>query len=270
MIEQDIGREVYPNAPVVFVALEIRHPSADPLSAGERTAIKRSLAKHLPVLRMAQQMVIAGQIGSVEPPQVQQEVFPKLFNRAQTIGASLRNDSIVLETTSYRHFEQFRDLAALVIGERHRIAPIDGIERVGLRYIDEIRVPYEAEKPDWSEWVDPRLIGSEEVARELGYVSKDSQGLLAMEVAPQQNLVLRFGPREGFAVDPNGDLRRPATSPGKFFLCDIDSFWMPDGETPEFSADSVVAICNDLHSPIRHVFESVITERLRDEVLRNG
>jgi hypothetical protein len=45
------SREVYPNAPVVLVALELRHPIADALSRAAQTKAKRLLARELPLLR---------------------------------------------------------------------------------------------------------------------------------------------------------------------------------------------------------------------------
>ena len=267
MVKQ-LDREVYPNAPVVFVALEVRHPDSGSLTPEETNRLKRSLSDKLPILRTAQQVVIAGQIGSSEQ-QVQQQQFPKLFNRQRTFAASLKNDAIVLETTDYKNFEEFLALAERLMSARAAVREIDGFERVGLRYIDEIRVPGSS-PPRWDEWVSQRLIGPELIPQELGYSALETHGLLAMEVAQGRNLVLRFGPRSGFAVDPNGDLRRPSAGAGDFFLCDIDSFWSAQTDTPEFSTESVVEICNDLHSPVRKVFESVVTEKLRSEVFRVG
>ena len=42
--------EVYPNAPVVLVALEARHPPAGPLSRSAQQNIKRDLAAYVPLL----------------------------------------------------------------------------------------------------------------------------------------------------------------------------------------------------------------------------
>ena len=38
-------REVYPNAPVVLVALEVRHPAAGPLSNAQRVALSFRLTR---------------------------------------------------------------------------------------------------------------------------------------------------------------------------------------------------------------------------------
>lgn len=265
-----IAREIYPNAPVVLVAIEIRCVASEPLTPRARADIKKLVAKDLPILRNTQSMTIVGQFDSAEPPQFQTEQFAKLFNRQQTIAASIKDDAVILETTSYRHFEPFRDLAIRVMEARNRVAPVDGFERIGLRYIDEIRAPHETATPDWSQWIDPRLVGMNDVAQDLGFEVQASQGAIGMKVREDQHLMLRFGPQEGVAIEPNGELRRPVPVDNRYFLCDIDSFWQRQDETPEFDAQRVRKICDDLHSPVRTVFESVVTERLRKEVFRNG
>lgn len=265
-----MDREIYPNAPVALVAIEIRCVASEPLSPKARSEIKKRVAKDLPILRNTQAMSIVGQFDSAEPPQFRTEQFAKLFNRQQTIAASIKDDAIVLETTSYRHFEPLRDLAVSVMEARNRVAPVDGFERIGLRYIDEIRVPHETDIPDWSKWIDPRLVGMNDVARDLGFEVQASQGVLGMKVREDQHLMLRFGPQDGVAVDVNGELRRPVPVDSKYFLCDIDSFWQSQGETPEFDAQRVLKICDDLHLPVRKVFESIVSEKLREEVFRNG
>jgi uncharacterized protein (TIGR04255 family) len=50
---------------------------------------------------------------------------------------------------------------------------------------------------------------------------------------------------------------------------DIDSFWTPEGPIPEYDRDMLVSTCDQLHMPVRRLFESMITDRLREEVLRS-
>jgi len=51
---------------------------------------------------------------------------------------------------------------------------------------------------------------------------------------------------------------------------DIDSFWTPEGFIPEFDPQVLVEKSEELHDPLRTLFETVITDRLRNEVLRGG
>jgi uncharacterized protein (TIGR04255 family) len=80
---------------------------------------------------------------------------------------------------------------------------------------------------------------------------------------------MRFGAAEGYAVNPEGPLRiRRVSNPGPYFLLDVDSFWANDEDLLDFSTETLMEKCDHLHRPIRAIFESVITEQLRDEVLR--
>lgn len=86
---------------------------------------------------------------------------------------------------------------------------------------------------------------------------------------PQDHaVVLRYGPFDGVAVDST-ELRRvrPVANPS-YFLLDIDSYWTPSRGTPEFQLDEVMSKTDVLHSPVRVLFESVITDRYREEILR--
>jgi len=54
------------------------------------------------------------------------------------------------------------------------------------------------------------------------------------------------------------------------FRLDIDSYWQPSVEVPEFDRDLILDLADTLHKPVREVFERLITDRLREEVLRNA
>lgn len=263
-------REVYPNAPVVLVALEIRHPPGDPLSPAQRNIIKRRLSQHTPVMRMGrlQQVTLVQAEGSAPVSDVQSQDFPRYFSRDNTLAVSVRSDAVVVETTRYEHWERLRDVAAVILDVRQELGGVDGVERVGLRYIDEIRVPSDSTL-DWSEWVDSTLLGPAFVGDDVGLTAIEWQGLAAFSPSADRTIVLRYGPREGFAVSPGGDLKRQTPSPGPFFLIDIDSFWLPSEATPEFESKALLAMCDELHSPVRKLFERFVTERLREEVFRH-
>lgn len=62
---------------------------------------------------------------------------------------------------------------------------------------------------------------------------------------------------------------RPRPPPGPLFKLDIDSFWQAADVVPEFDTDLILRQADALHHPVRGVFESVTTDRLREEALRN-
>lgn len=262
-------REVYPNASVVLVALEVRHSTAGALAHAQRLKIKQRLAELLPILKSSRLTMLQATVGATTAPEVNTEEFPKYFSRDSTIAVSIRSEAIIVETTRYVRWESLRELTGKVLEARQEVDGVDGVERVGLRYIDEIRVPDDAGE-GWAPWVDSTLLGPAPVGEPLGLQVAQWQGVTVFESGHDRLVVLRYGPREGYAVDPGGDLKRPTPTPGPFFLLDIDSFWTPNDGFPKFDVDMLLATCDELHAPVRSLFERLITDRLRKEVLRHA
>ena len=261
--------EIYPNAPVVLVAAEIKHPTAAEFGTKALGAAKRSLAAVCPLYKPGTFTTMTAVAGS--PPDVTTVEVPRFTSRDRTLSVSFRRDALVVESTAHERFEQLRAVLGAAVEARQAVHPVNGIERMGLRYIDEIRVP-DANGADvpWASWVDDRLLGPALAGVGLGLKPTGWLGLVEFAKSPEHTIALRYGAREGYAVDPAGDLRRRTPRPGPFFLLDIDSFWQPAGEVPTVELGSVLELADQLHAPIREMFEALITDRLRNEVLRRG
>jgi len=260
------GREIYPSAPVVLVALEVRHPMVEPMSAAAIARAKKILRGATP-LQEAQ--TIAGFAITPDGPAAQPtETAHRFSSRNRSTAVTFRSGAVVVETTHYGQYEDLREVIELALRARDVAGQVDGVLRVGLRYIDEIRVPGDTDPLGWEEWVNPSLLGPAPLAAAHGLTPAQWQGLAVFNGASDAQLVLRYGPSEGYAVDPGGQLRRPAPAPGPFFLMDIDNYWAPDA-VPDFDVAALLQRCDDLHRPVRALFESLITEKLREEVLRH-
>ncbi|MGE3813030.1 MAG: TIGR04255 family protein [Candidatus Nanopelagicales bacterium] len=273
-------REVYPNAPLVLVVAEIRHPVADVLGSRElQQQLKRSLADQFPVARPLHRppgtMV---DLGPGLPPQFQQmpaTTSPRFMSRDLTTSATFNADSVVVETTEYGGFERFLSLIGQALAARLDVGPLDGVERIGLRYIDEIRVPSVSDSSEWRDWIHPGLLGPSHLAGPLELrndawqaISSYSGDLGLGGDFDRMAMVLRYGVGEGYAT-AQGDLRRRTPPPGPFFLIDIDSYWGPaNSGVPTMDLATVSRALEALHAPVRVLFENSITDRLRDEVLR--
>lgn len=83
-------------------------------------------------------------------------------------------------------------------------------------------------------------------------------------------MVLRYGAQDDYVIGSTPQLRRPLPTPGPLFKLDIDSFENQEELVPEFAVDAILSVCDRLHEPVAGVFEAVITEKLRKEVLRNA
>ena len=192
---------------------------------------------------------------------------PRMLDRRRTLSVSLSPTAVVVETSAYSHFEEFAEVIERTMEALATAAQVAGIQRVGLRYIDEIRVDDVRELADWASYVNPSLLAG--VTLSEGLTPLRTEGLAEFDIGNGQRTVMRFGAMRGWVADPSGPLRLRRSADGLFFLLDIDSFWQPGDEgPPEFSKEAVLDTCAKLREPIRRIFESSITEKLREEVLR--
>ncbi len=260
-------REVWSNAPIALVAVEARFPAvaSGPLRPPAFRAIRDLLGGDW-VLEGAKQhtVQVAFEGGAAQPPNVRVEDLTRITVRDRTQVITVRPDSLSIEVTRYGGYESFRQLIATAIeAVEHSIKP-DGLSRLGIRYIDEIRVPDLAGSDSWSDWVDASLLAP----RAHGLTTMTWTSAAQYDIGPDRSLVLRYGPADGPVVDPSGPLKRPATvRPGPVFVLDFDSFWQPSG-IPAFAAADLLDACDSLRTPVRTLFDQLITKRLVDDVFR--
>lgn len=266
-------REIYPSTPIVLMAIEVRHSLCEPLDRKQVAELSGRIKHLLPLPSEMDEVSVSVQAGPDGPP-VQQQVissFQRWASRDKRTALSVRPESLVIETTDYGSYDRMRELLDVALQARLAVGPPAGVERIGLRYIDEIRVPAgnDGSGPDWAQWVDSSLLGPAHVGAELGLVPVVGEGVLVFSGGSDRALVLRYGAQSDYAVQSTPDLRRPLPPPGPLFKLDFDSFWQAADEVPEFDVDLILGLADTLHEPVRGVFESVITHRLREEVLRH-
>lgn len=259
-----------PNAPLAIVALELRFPEQpQPLGQQARRLIRDVLRPVLPLVENITENTI--EIGLGAPaPLTTQRTFPKFVNRTRTCALVINPSTMVLETTVYEGYEKFRALIEEVAMAVKAVLQPDGIFRIGLRYIDEIRVPSITKLPgDWSGYIDPHFLAAvdPDLLEETGLTPEHWQGLVRYSTGPDSALQLRYGPGDGHAVNPAGPTRRlNAPPPGPFFLLDSDSFWEPQNEVPEFDVETILDACDRLHPATRSIFSAVSEQKLVEEV----
>lgn len=254
-------------APVALVTLEVRHPATDSVTESSSAELKRLLVDHLPIERQAQD--VASATGAGESPTPTTERFVRYVNRDNTLGASIKNQAVVVETTAYTNFEALVDIAMRVIDARSQVSSILGVERIGLRYVLEIRVTVDADgRIAWADSIAEPLLGPQRIAP-AGLALTEWQGAAVYrEAQPGKSLIVRYGPGEGQALDSNYHLRRTMpVEPGPFFLVDIDSFWTPIGSIPEYDRDAVLATFQDLYEPARTAFQETLASSAKDDLL---
>lgn len=263
-------REVYPSAPLRLVTAEFRFPLSARLS--ERDLLGASaevLGDAYPVIEPAEQTVQLSLGADPRPPKVSAEGY-RLLTRERTVAVTVTPTRLAVETTTYKHWEDFRDThvrrSLEAIGGTLRA--IVGLQRVGLRYIDEIRTPGAGSLAErWAPYITSDLLAPTQLA---GGLNVDAiQGLVHLGDGEHHQVALRFGALEGYTVGDDGPLRVPTpTIEGPYFLIDIDSFWSASTVIDVFDLEAAIAVTDKLHDPVGAIFERCITEKLREDVLR--
>lgn len=248
--------------------MEVRHPATDALTEGSTREFKRFLGDALPIERPAQDVTWG--MGPGGSPAPTAENFVRFVNRDSTLAASIKTQAVVIETTAYSGFESLCDAAMQVVDARAQVASIVGVERIGLRYLLEIRVPADEHgRVEWTEWIAESLLGPQRLAPG-GLILTEWQGAAVYrEPQPGKSMIVRYGPGMGQALDPNYYLRRTLpTQPGPFFQLDIDSFWTPSASIPEYNRDAVRATLHNLYEPARAAYRELVTSPLHGDLPR--
>jgi uncharacterized protein (TIGR04255 family) len=254
----DADREIYPRAPLKLVAFEIQYSAMPRLEGEQWEQVYEQLREELPILGARPRRNL--QVG----PQGTQETLQgrRLIDRGRTKSVVLFDESATVECSDYVRFEDFAGLVQNLLEALHAIAGIPSVQRLGLRYIDEIQVEgFETSAVgDWGHLISEHLLSP--TAGQLGVA--DYWGAMRLKIHDHHEVGFRYGVLREPVVDPDGPLRIAGSPEGQYFLLDLDSFWTaPEDEFPEFEAGEVMERLVELHAPIRELFESSITEELR-------
>jgi len=255
----------YENDALRYAAVEVRFSPLDELEAATIADFRERVREDFAVSEAEQQVAVnLGPTG----PSTQQTFRQRFYTRDRITSAVLGRDLLILETSDYPGWTEFRDRFARLARALEGVKRPDGLLRVGIRYIDEIRVPGVESIADWEPWISPNLIAP------LTLDSTEPSGAtLALQygTAPGLVTVFRAAPfATGRTVQEEGPLRLPFPTPeSPYFLLDTDSSWAdPSRQIPEFAPDEIIVILDELHAPCARLFEASITDRLRDEILR--
>jgi uncharacterized protein (TIGR04255 family) len=263
-------REVYPNAPLRLVTAEFRFPLSPSLASGDLlSTLANVLGGTLPIIEPVPQGLQVTFGAEPQPAKMTSGAF-RLLSRDRTLAVTVGANRLAVETTVYEHWETFRESikpSLQAIGEE--LQAIAGLDRVGLRYINEIRVPGgDSSIERWTPYISGDLVAVARLAE--GCEIKTVQSLLHLATGDNEELIMRAGVLDGHMVDDSGPLHLPSPPEnGPFFLVDIDSYWTRLGTLEEFDVEATLAIADRIHEPVNALFELSITEQLRDEVLRS-
>ncbi len=266
------SHEILPNAPLALVVVEIRFSGMSDESY--QAKLLREFLDVLGAEWVFETQMVQSQALSFSPMgtlvQVQPSIaIPRFVTREKTSAVALTKDSVTVETTKYQHYPQFREIVKRSVEAISAIIKLDGILRIGMRYINEIRVPHLANDhivTKWSQWMHESMLAYEPIEmKTVGYSCVAWDDATEYRVGENRNLVFRYGPRSQPVVNSTKWLKRyPVPLSGPCFLWDFDCFWEPQ-DIPKFDPNVVISECDELRKPIRKLFDLLTTERLEVE-----
>lgn len=255
------NREVFERSPLALVAAEIRFSDAARLrQQATLDEITLALEDRFPFAGPLQQV----NINFVGTPQMQQQSGVVLRDAASTSSLTIMSSSMTYETTAYTDFDALIDSVTAgseaLINAKVRPA----VQRIGLRYIDEVRVPDPVtDVRQWSKWIDHRLldhldVGPKDVSATV------TQGLTTFDLGEGRGVNFRFAAlNQGPIVVPQ-NLTRPAVESGPFFVLDFDGYQEFAGGKPiPLSVDVISKSLAMAHAPCGATFQRSITEEAR-------
>ena len=262
---------VYRHPPVALVVAETRFPGE--VGTALPPAALRALVDLLGVDWVVDQVQPPVQINIGMPGQLPLSTAPpgtvlRFSNRDRTSAIGFTTATTTIETTAYGNWPAFRSTLELALTATERLLRPAGITRAGIRYIDEVRAP-DGDGPGWGQWLPDLMPPGVPQLSETNAFPVAWSGAVQYSIGQDRFLVLRYGPQPaqpGFFVHPDRPLRRVGPRPvGAFFLLDFDASWEPR-TVPAWETGDLFATYDQLRRPVRLLFDSVIPERLVDEV----
>ncbi|MGW5137558.1 TIGR04255 family protein [Nocardia beijingensis] len=266
------NREVFPDTPLALVAAEIRFTDSPRLrQQATLDAVALALESNFPYVQQTQQEALQFVVtpGGAAPAPAPSPVV--MTNQTTTASVSLTPSSVVYETTAYTEFPDLLEMVGAACRALLDAGVRPAIRRIGLRYIDEVRVPDQIlDVREWSNWIDPRLIDHLHVAPK-GLPVQTTQCVTTYDLGEGRGFHFRFAAFGGGAVVQPHTLRRPrAFEEGPLFVLDFDGYQEFDAQSAvELDRDVVLKCLTAVHAPAGEAFQNSITDRAR-ELFRGG
>ena len=242
-------RRIYERNPLKLVVCQLRFPVLHEFDApGFLAPFQAQTQDEYPRSSLEQQIGFAvGPGGAANMPA--QPQYWRFRGLEDSWSVALGREFVSLETTKYERFESFRERLLPVLSGLEGLG-VRVRERLGLRYVNEIRHE-DAHKPaDWTPFVEPKLlgmVGGPELGENVIHAVTDIRLRDDEDV-----MVLRHG-----YVGPQDDNER------SFYLLDIDTF---DERPTSFDRQQTTGQIERFHEKADSVWESSITDKLREHL----
>jgi uncharacterized protein (TIGR04255 family) len=257
------NREVFPKAPLALVAAEMRFTDSARLRQQQtKDDLAIALEERFPFAEPLQQTDF--NLTPASPPQIQQRIGVVLKNATSTETLTIMSESLTYETTTYSNFDDLLEAVAAACDALVAAKVRPAMRRVGLRYIDEVRVPETiTDVRQWDKWIDRRLIGQLEIGPD-DTPATTIQSVSTYDLGGGKGLNFRYAAlNQGPIVVPHF-LKRPAIESGPFFVLDFDGFHdFTDDQPVPLSSEVVRENLSAVHVPCGAAFQRSITNEAR-------
>lgn len=257
------NREIFPESPLALVAVEIRFTDAARLRQQQtKDEIAIALEDRFPFADRLNHMDVS--LAESEQPQVQNQSGVVLKNKASSESLTVTSDSLTYETTAYTSFDDLLSAVAVACDALIDAKVRPALQRIGLRYIDEVRVPTQiTDARQWSQWVDKRLVDQLYVGPDQSHV-KMMQGVNSYDLGDGRGLNFRYAALDQGPIVVPKFLTRSFISSGPFFVLDFDGFHeLSSGQTVPLSSSIVSESLTAVHAPCGTAFQRSITDAAR-------
>lgn len=260
------NREVFPNAPLALVAAEIRFTDAARLRQQQtKDEVAIALEERFPFAEPLQrgELTLSLTPGGAQP-QIQERLGVVLKNASSTETLTIMSESLTYETTAYAHFDELLEAVTAACDALFAAHVRPALQRVGLRYIDELRVPETVtDVRHWRKWIDGRLVNQLELGPE-DYPATTMQSVSTYDLGEGKGLNFRCAAlNQGPIVVPQF-LKRPLIESGPFFVLDFDGFHDFTGQdSVSLNSQVVRESLSTVHIPCGTAFQRSITDEAR-------
>ncbi len=253
-------RVVFERPPLVLAVFQVQFSNLPEVTDREYVEpFRRAIESNYPKLAPAQQVTVQLDLASGEPRQMQ-TVQWRFTDQDANWTVVLASDFLTLEVRRYRHFEEFTSrLRSLLIALAEYVRPKVGT-RLGLRYINEIRVGTEG----LGSIVRPEILGLLSVA-EFGQHAAQSLQEVILRFPEDQSIQVRHGffPDGSTVQPPPG---KPALS-GPFYLLDFDASRVFSAPTLlEVEPDTIGEYVERYHDEIEKIFRWSMTDQFTESL----
>jgi len=211
------------NAQLALVAAEVHFPAILSIQTDQvlLARFQDQIRDRYPYLFLGQQFGFSIGPQGVEQPQ---QASGRLYQFADTERqwmVTLTANSIALQSRDYTDYEGFSERLLRILASARDVYKISNRQRLGLRYVNEIRHPKARSPEDWNSLINPELLGL--------LANKGLSPLIAssfQEASIRLNngaLTLRHGHfAQGTTVPPPPG--EPPADGGPFYLLDLDAY----------------------------------------------